>query len=238
MLYVVPTPIGNLDDITLRAIKLFEKAKIVLCEDGRVTSKLFNLIGIKNKPHFINIQKNLKINESGIKEALKSCQKVNHGVQLAQLTIDEDQNIVCLVSDAGTPAISDPGFEVLEIARSLDVDYTTLPGATAMIPAIVNSNLVGKEFWFMGFLPLKKGRLTKWKLIASSEIPVIIYESVHRIAKFVEESKMYINPNSKICICQELTKSHENNYITTIKDLDISKINQKGEFVIVIEQQK
>jgi 16S rRNA (cytidine1402-2'-O)-methyltransferase len=234
MLYVVPTPIGNLDDITVRAIKLFEKAKIILCEDGRVTSKLFSLIGIKNKPHFVNIQKNLKINESGIKEALKNCQKSNIDRTIPQITIEEDEQIVCLVSDAGTPAISDPGFEVLEIARSFDVDYTTLPGATAMIPAIVNSNLVGKEFWFVGFLPLKKGRLTKWKSISQSQIPVIIYESVHRIAKFVEEAKLHLKGKTKVCISQELTKSHENNYITTIEELDATKINHKGEFVIVI----
>jgi 16S rRNA (cytidine1402-2'-O)-methyltransferase len=150
------------------------------------------------------------------------------------IKLEEDSNIIALVSDAGTPGISDPAFEVLKIAQELGINYTTLPGATAVIPAVVNSNLITKEFLFLGFLPLKKGRMTEWKRIANSQTPVVIYESCHRIKKFLEEVRLYLNLQTKICINQEISKSHENIWVGTVDQVQNYTLVEKGEFVIVI----
>ena len=141
MLYITPTPVGNLEDITLRAVRLFKEAKAIINEDYRQNRKLLDLIEIENKPQFFDITRNQNLNLSGIKKALE----IAH------------EDTVLLVSDAGTPVISDPGRMVIEMAIESKVQYTTLPGATALIPSIVNSNIIQKEFHFMGFLPIKKG---------------------------------------------------------------------------------
>ena len=220
MLYIVPTPIGNLQDITLRAIKTLESAETVLCEDPRVTRKLYNLLELQNKPRFVQLERDHNFNNNEIKATL------NENLV--------DNKIIALVSDAGTPGISDPAFEVLQIVLEIGLSYTTLPGATAVIPAIVNSNLVSKEFLFLGFLPIKKGRQTEWKRISNSSTPVVIYESCHRIAKFIEECQQFLVPATKICINQEISKSHENIWIGTIDDIKKYPFVAKGEFVIVI----
>ncbi len=234
MIYFVPTPIGNLQDITLRAINVFEKAKFVLCEDGRVSSKLFRLLNIKNQPTFVNLIKNNEFNLSGIEFCLSS----NLATQQLIHNLDEDNLVIAVVSDAGTPTISDPGYEVVQLAQKLELQYTVLPGSTALIPALVASGRSGAGFKFLGFLPTKKGRQTAFKKIVSSlesdNKPIIIYESVHRIEKFIQEAQGLLQPSTKICICQELTKMNETYWIGTIADLGNFKLTSKGEFVIVM----
>ena len=241
MLYIVPTPIGNLDDITVRAKKVFEKAKIVLCEDGKITAKLFQLLEIKNKPHFVNIVRNNVFNTSGVTKALENIIGTNTDTNLnntihifANLSLENDEQVVAMVSDAGTPGISDPGYETIALAQKLAVQYTVLPGATAFVPSAVVSNLISKEFIFWGFLPLKKGRQTAWKELNNSQLPVIMYESVHRIAKWIEEAQVYLSPSTQICISQEISKKHENHWIGTTSELSIYPLVEKGEFVITV----
>ena len=235
MLYVVPTPIGNLDDITIRAKKVFDKAKFVLCEDGRITSKLFRLLGITNQPTFINLVKNNQFNTSGIQFALTS----NLGNQTIVDNLESDNMVIALVSDAGTPAVSDPGYEVIRMVQELELQYTVLPGATAFVPALVASGMAGSSFEFVGFLPLKKGRQSAWQDIRlrleNNRQPIILYESVHRITKFIQESQQFLSPTTRIWIGQELTKSHETYYQATIATIDPLRITQKGEFVIVLQ---
>jgi 16S rRNA (cytidine1402-2'-O)-methyltransferase len=218
MLYIIPTPIGNLEDITLRAIKTMEKVSFVLCEDGRISSKLFNLLEIKNKPTFVNIVKNNQFNYDGIKFCLQS----NPDVDFA------------LMSDAGTPAISDPGFEVVKMVQDLNIPYTVLPGATAFVPALVASNLQSKIFEFWGFLPLKKGRSSAWKTIQESQNTIILYESVHRIKKLQQEMVEKLKPDRPIFVAQEISKSHENYWRGTVSKFQDYIITEKGEFVVVI----
>lgn len=223
MLYVVPTPIGNLEDITLRAVRLFGKAKIILCEDSRQTRKLMTLLEITNKPKFVDLVRNQKYNFKGVQEAVSELE-------------NNPELVVLLVSDAGTPGISDPGFEVIRLLQQKNLKYTVLPGATAFVPALVASNLVSKEFRFVGFLPLKKGRQKLWKEIIRSQNPIIIYESVHRIMKMLEEIKINLEPERKICICRELTKTFEEIWVGSVKELENLKIVEKGEFVVVIDK--
>ena len=240
MLYIVPTPIGNLEDITIRSTKVLQKAKVILCEDPRMTHKLLELLEIKNKPILVQLERNHEFNRKPITEVLETLVtdklKVDDYFYIqAKLNLDDDKHVIALVSDAGTPGISDPAFEVLKVAQELNIDYTTLPGATAAIPAIVSSNLITKSFLFLGFIPLKKGRQTEWKLIAESKTPVVLYESCHRISKFIEEAKIYLAPESKISISQEISKTHENIWVGSVQNLPLYPLVEKGEFVVVIK---
>jgi 16S rRNA (cytidine1402-2'-O)-methyltransferase len=239
MLYIVPTPIGNLEDITIRSLKVLEKAKILLCEDPKITHKLLELLKVENKPKFVQLERNHSFNEKEITTTLESLKGDEPLIEdcfytQPKMKLEDDSNIIALVSDAGTPGISDPAFEVLKVAQNLNIDYTTLPGATAAIPAAVNSNLITKEFLFLGFIPLKKGRQSEWKRIAASTTPVVIYESCHRIAKFITEASQFLEPNSKISITQEISKTFENIWVSKIQNLPSYPLVEKGEFVIVI----
>jgi 16S rRNA (cytidine1402-2'-O)-methyltransferase len=238
MLYIVPTPIGNLDDMTIRGLKVLQNAKLILCEDPRVTAKLLELLKIENKPKLVQLERNHSFNYNEIWKILNDSKpnETYSDFYYSQnnLKLIDDENVMALISDAGTPGISDPAFEVLKIVQELGINYTTLPGATAAIPAIVNSNLITKEFLFLGFLPIKKGRMTEWKRIANSETPVVIYESCHRIKKFLEETTTYLEPKSKICINQEISKSHENIWVGTVDQVQNYNLVEKGEFVVVI----
>lgn len=233
MLHVIPTPIGNLEDITRRALKLFEKADFVLCEDGRITSKLFTLLKIQNKPSYINLSKDNKFNYSGVKYCLETNLR-NTNFNTINVGSNETDKTIILVSDAGTPCISDPGFEVIKLAKQLHIDYTVLPGASAFSTALVASGFGGSGFKFLGFLPLKKGRTTVWKKIKEADVPIVLYESVHRITKLLAEIQTYLEPERQICICQELTKLNENYLHTKVNDLDKIQLIIKGEFVVVI----
>lgn len=235
MLYLVPTPIGNLDDITVRTLKLFEQADVVLTEDGRQTSKLFQQLGIQNKPKFINLTKNHRFNRPAVEKALSSS-RANTDSPLLPLTRgkNSDEEIVLLLTDSGTPGISDPAFETIQLAQELDAPYSTLPGPTALIPAVVNSGLISKEFHFLGFLPIKNGRQKTWQRVATSTIPTVIYESVHRLEKFLKEAKEHLEPDRKISYSREISKLHEEVWTGTVTELSQKEITPKGEFVWVI----
>lgn len=238
MLYFVPTPIGNLGDITLRALEVLKKANVVLCEDGRVTSQLFRLLKIENKPRFVNLIKAHIFNEKEVLEVFENLEKTgfdncDYSFQQGDENL-ENEFVVAVVTDAGTPGISDPGFEVIKLAQQNGVAYTTLPGATAVTPAVVNSGLVGKEFLFLGFLPIKKGRQKLWQKIVESEYPVILYESNHRIGRFIKEAGEYLDQDRKVCFCREISKKFEQIWVGSVAELVDLKIKEKGEFVVVV----
>ncbi|MBS1592348.1 MAG: 16S rRNA (cytidine(1402)-2'-O)-methyltransferase [Bacteroidetes bacterium] len=218
MLYLVPTPIGNLKDITLRAIETLQSVDVILCEDTRTSSKLL---------HHYNIQKPLspyhQHNEHKIVEHL--IQQMQTGKTFA------------LITDAGTPGISDPAFLLVRECIKQNIKVECLPGATAFVPALVNSGLPCNSFLFEGFLPIKKGRQTKLKQLAQEERTFILYESPIRLVKTLEELIVYLNENRKCCVTRELTKMFEENKRGTLKEVaEYFKAKQvKGEIVIVIE---
>jgi len=218
MLYLVPTPLGNLKDITFRAIEVLQSVDVILCEDTRTSSRLLN--------HY-SIQKPLspyhQHNEHKI--AAHLVQQMLAGKTFA------------LITDAGTPAISDPAFLLVRECIAHDVKVECLPGATAFVPALVNSGLTTNSFVFEGFLPLKKGRQTKLKQLATEERTIILYESPMRLVKSLEEFIVYFGAERKCCVSRELTKMFEENKRGTLKDVaDYFKSKAvKGEIVIVIE---
>jgi 16S rRNA (cytidine1402-2'-O)-methyltransferase len=224
MLYIVPVPVGNLEDITLRGVRLFRQAQTIITEDSRQTRKLMKLLEIENKPRFIDITKNHTLNDKGIKDGLLQASIV--------------ESVVLLVTDSGTPGVSDPGCEIIRYALDNGIPYTVLPGATAFVPALVGSGLVEKEFTFLGFLPIKKGRQSTWKSIVSTLYPVVLYESVHRIGKWITEAQDYLEPERKLCISREISKTFETIWVGTVAELNEMKLVEKGEFVIVVDKMK
>ena len=220
-LYIVPTPIGNLEDITLRAIRILKEVDIILAEDTRNTAKLLNHYGIetKMKPHHqFNEHKSLP----GIIE---------------KITIGEK---IALVSDAGTPEISDPGFLLVRECLKNDIEVECLPGATAFIPALVNSGLPSDKFSFEGFLPQKKGRKTKLEQLAAQSYTMIFYESPFRLVKTLEQFIKYFGEDRLASVSRELTKIHEETKRDTLKSLKVyfSIKKVKGEIVIIVEGKK
>lgn len=229
VLYFVPVPIGNLEDISLRAIKLLQKAQTIISEDPRQTGKLIQLLDLKTTAKYIQITKNQHFNTTQIHKELELLAKTE------QRNVDpENEQIICVVSDAGTPGLSDPGIEIIQIAQQLNLKYTVLPGSNALVPAIVASGLIWKEFWFVGFLPIKKGRNKQWGKIATSEIPVVLYESVHRMEKFLVECKENLVRDREICIIKDISKLHEVVLRTKMSEIDSLNLNFKGEFVVII----
>lgn len=216
-LFIVATPIGNLEDITLRALRVLKEADYVLCEDTRVTKKLFEHYQIKTLTLSYH-QHSGKARVNLIIELLKS------GKNLA------------LVADAGTPCISDPGSqlvaEVLTIKKD-DCNVVPIPGPSAITSAISVSGMQIDKFLFFGFLPHKKGRQTLLKKISESEYPVVLYESVHRIGKLLEELS---DQNYQLVVCRELTKKFETIYRGTVEEVKakLKKEEIKGEFVVII----
>lgn len=221
LLYIIPTPIGNLEDITLRAIRILGEVDSVLCEDTRQTGKLL---------HHLNISKKLiayhKDNEH------QTLQQV-----IERLKVGET---IALVSDAGTPGISDPGFLIVRECIKHGIKVETLPGPTAFVPALINSGFPCDEFVFMGFLPHKKGRQTMHKRIAAEERTIILYESNHRLVKLLEEFKTSIGNTRLISVSRELTKMFEENARGTAEELHLhfSKKEVKGECVVVIDRKQ
>ncbi|MGR3809509.1 16S rRNA (cytidine(1402)-2'-O)-methyltransferase [Jiulongibacter sp. NS-SX5] len=217
-LHVVPTPIGNLEDITLRAIRFLKEADLILAEDTRKTGILLKHLELK-KPmqsfHIFNEHKTLK----GVIQKLK-----------------ENQNI-CLVSDAGTPAISDPGFLLVRECIAEEIEVECLPGATAFVPALVNSGLPSDSFVFEGFLPVKKGRQTKLTELAAETRTMIFYESPHRLLKSLSDFIEYFGEERQACVSRELTKIHEENVRGSLSEILSNFADRpiKGEIVIVIE---
>jgi 16S rRNA (cytidine1402-2'-O)-methyltransferase len=220
-LYVVATPIGNLQDITLRAIEILKSVDLILCEDTRITQKLLNHFEIKNKTVSFH-----KFSEE------------NKYQKIFDL-LSDDKNLA-LVSDAGTPAISDPGaFLVKEIKEKLpDTEIITIPGASALTSAVSIAGLDSGQFVFLGFPPHKKGRKTFFEEIVKYEIPVIFYESKHRIIKSLE-SLNEILPDREIFVAKELTKINEKSFSGTAAEIiETLKTDQnllKGEFVIIVK---
>lgn len=220
-LYIVPTPIGNLKDITYRAVEVLKQVDIILAEDTRQTKKLTNHYGIDKM-----MWSHHKFNEHKATESL--IEKLNTGSNFA------------LVSDGGTPGISDPGFFLVRACLQNNIEVETLPGAVAFVPALINSGFPTDKFVFEGFLPHKKGRKTLLEKIASEKKTVILYESPHRIVKTLEQICEYISPTRLVSISRELTKTFEETRRGTAEELlaHYTKHKAKGEIVLCIGQEK
>ena len=220
-LYIVPTPIGNLEDITLRSINVLIDSDLVLCEDTRRSKILMS--------HY-------KINTQ-----LKSFHKFNEHKEVDSIVgqIKEGKKI-SLISDAGTPGISDPGFLIVRTCIESEIEIECLPGATAFVPALINSGIPSDKFVFEGFLPVKKGRKTRLETLSNEERTMIFYESPHKILKTLNDFKVNFGSERKISISRELTKVYEENIRGTVEEV-ISFFGDKkikGEIVIVVEGNK
>ena len=217
-LYIVPTPIGNLDDITLRAIKVLEDVDLILCEDTRRSKKLLNHLEIKSQlrsHHKFNEHKEVKIIVDKIKEG----------------------NNVAVISDAGTPGISDPGFLIVRTCLENDIEVECLPGASALIPALIISGISADKFIFEGFLPVKKGRKTRLSALCLETRTMIFYESPHKLLKTLVDFESSFGPERKVSISREITKLFEETLRGSIKELINIYANKKpkGEYVIVVQ---
>ena len=217
MLYLVPTPIGNLKDFTFRAIEVLQSVDFILCEDTRTSSKLLQHYKI-HKP----LTPYHQHNEHKV---------LDHLVQQLQA----GKNIA-LITDAGTPGISDPAFLLVRACIQAGVQVETLPGATAFVPALVNSGIPSTRFCFEGFLPLKKGRQTLLKTLAEEERTIILYESPQRLIKTLEECCNYFGEERWCSVSRELTKRFEENFRGSLRDCinHFSAKTIKGELVIVL----
>ncbi len=217
-LFLVPTPIGNLEDITLRAIRILKEVELVLCEDTRTSKKLLQ--------HF------------QIETPLKSYHSFNeHGTTPQIIEQLQAGQQIALISDAGTPAISDPGFLLVRACVEAGVKVECLPGATALIPALVISGLPADKFYFEGFLPHKKGRQTRLKYLAALPHTFIMYESPFRVAKCLQQLAEHCGANRKAAVIREISKMHETAKRGTLEELiqQFPKEKKvKGEIVIVV----
>ena len=216
-LYLVPTPIGNLEDITFRAIKVLKNADLILVEDSRRSSKLLSYYGI-NKPikKYHSYNEHIKIN-------------------LFISELKEEKSIV-LITDAGTPSISDPGFLLVRESIKNEIEIECLPGATAIIPALVQSGLPSERFVFEGFLPVRKGRKKRLEELEKEKRTIIIYESPHRIIKTLNDLLLFFSENRMIAISREMTKIYQETYRGSIKQTleHFKRKLPKGEFVICV----
>jgi 16S rRNA (cytidine1402-2'-O)-methyltransferase len=220
-LFIVPTSIGNLEDMTLRAIRVLSEVDFILAEDTRTTSVLLKHYDI-SRPLLAYHQNN----EHKVFERI--CNRIGQGATAA------------LVSDAGTPAISDPGFLIVRECLKNNVPVECLPGATAFLPALVNSGLAADRFVFEGFLPHKKGRKSKLEFLCELPYTVIFYESPHRLLKTLEQLALHFGANRAASVSRELTKIYEETLRGTLAELleIFSQKTIKGEFVIVVEGKK
>ena len=220
-LFIVPTPIGNLEDMTFRAINVLKEADLILAEDTRTSGKLLQHFGIQNK--------------------LSSHHKFNEHQSVEGITKRlEAGETIALISDAGTPGISDPGFLIVRSCIAKGIDVECLPGATALIPAIVNSGLPCDRFCFEGFLPQKKGRQTRLKELALEERTMVFYESPYRLIKTLEQFTEYFGEDRQASVSREISKLYEENAHGTLNEL-IAHFNSKtikGEIVIVVSGNK
>jgi len=220
-LYIVPTPIGNLDDITLRAIKVLKEVDLILAEDTRTSGKLLKHFEISTQMHSHHMHNEHKMVDR-IVERLKSGETI------------------ALISDAGTPAISDPGFLLTRACIQNNIEVDCLPGATAFVPALVNSGLPNDKFVFEGFLPIKKGRQTRLELLAEESRTMIFYESPHKLIKTLIQFAKYFGKDRQISVSRELTKMYEETVRGTTTELIeyFTTKPPKGEFVIVVGGKK
>ncbi len=216
-LYIVPTPIGNLDDITLRAIKVLKAVDVVIAEDTRTSGVLLKHLDI-HKP-------------------LQSYHIFNEHQTVSRIIAQmEEGKTFALISDAGTPSISDPGFLLIRESLKAEIAIECLPGATAFVPALVKSGLPSDKFVFEGFLPHKKGRKTRLELLAQEERTIILYESPHRIQKCLEQLAEHCGKDRKASVSRELTKVYEETLNGTLEELilQFDGKSPKGEFVVVV----
>lgn len=219
-LYLVPVPIGNLGDVTLRALEHLRRADIIACEDTRTTGQLLKLLDIPHK----KLASYHEHNEE--RSAMRLLDAVRQGAAVA------------LVSDAGTPCISDPGYRVVALAHEQHIKVVPLAGASALLLAVAASGLPTNEFVFMGFPPHKKGRKTFVQRVVAEPRTTVLYESPYRILKLLDELQEAGAGQRRMCVCRELTKKHEEVVQGTVdecKALLASRAAQKGEFAIVVE---
>ena len=216
-LYIVPTPIGNLEDMTFRAIRILKEVDLILAEDTRTSGKLLKHFEIGTHMHSHHMH-----NEHKTVENLIS--RLQAGEQIA------------LISDAGTPAISDPGFLLTRACVENKIDVECLPGATAFVPALVNSGLPNDRFIFEGFLPEKKGRQTRYLALAEETRTMILYVSPHKLVKSLAEFITYFGEDRPVCVSRELSKLHEENVRGTAREVLTHFENKppKGEIVVVV----
>ena len=217
ILYVVPTPVGNMEDITLRAIRILKEADLILAEDTRTSGILLKHFEIKN-----HLMSHHKFNEhgttAGIVERLKGGQTI------------------ALISDAGTPGISDPGFYLIREAIAAGIEVQTLPGATAFVPALINSGLPCEKFVFEGFLPHKKGRQTAIQRLSEESRTIILYESPYRLVKLLEQLIEVMGEERQVSVSREISKLHAETVRGTLREVHahFSQGEVKGEIVVIL----
>ena len=218
ILYVVPTPVGNLEDMTLRAVRVLKEADVVLAEDTRTSGVLLKHFDIKN--HLVSHH---KFNEHGTSASIVECLKAGA--------------TVALISDAGTPGISDPGFYLVREAVNAGVTVQCLPGATAFVPALVSSGLPCDRFCFEGFLPQKKGRATRLEALKDEARTMVFYESPYRVLKTLQQFAECFGEDRRVSACREISKVHEESVRGTLAEViaHFKETEPRGEFVIVVE---
>ena len=218
MLYIVPTPIGNLQDITLRALEVLKQVDLILAEDTRNSIKLLNHFQI-------------------IKPLTPFHQHNEHLVLQHLINQLLEGKKMAMISDAGTPGISDPAFLLVRECIKVGVKVETLPGATAFVPALVNSGLPSNRFCFEGFIPVKKGRQTLLKTLVEEDRTMVFYESPHRLIRTLQDFIEYFGSDRQCCVSRELSKLHEENARGTLSEvlLHFQQKEVKGEIVIVVE---
>jgi 16S rRNA (cytidine1402-2'-O)-methyltransferase len=218
MVYFIATPIGNMGDITIRSKELLLSLDCLIVENFATTSKLLKNLGRENMPKIISFIKNDKFNSFQISQLLAEYENVG------------------VVSEAGMPSISDPGYQLTEYIKSTDYQYSVLPGACSVDVAVAASGLVNKGYIFLGFVPTKKGKETFFKEASEYDLPLVMFESVHRMDKFIEILPKYFGPDTEVFIARELTKVFEEYIHTTVQELKNINLILKGEFVIVIRK--
>ena len=218
ILYVVPTPVGNLEDMTLRAVRVLKEADVVLAEDTRTSGVLLKHFDIKN--HLVSHH---KFNEHGTSASI--VERLKAGATVA------------LISDAGTPGISDPGFYLVREAVNAGVTVQCLPGATAFVPALVSSGLPCDRFCFEGFLPQKKGRATRLEALKDEARTMVFYESPYRVLKTLQQFAECFGEDRRVSACREISKVHEESVRGTLAEViaHFKETEPRGEFVIVVE---
>lgn len=216
-LSIVPTPIGNLNDITYRAIKVLKDSDIILCEDTRISKRLLDKYSIDKPLYSYHIHNEHKVVEKYIQYII-SGKKVS------------------LISDAGTPGISDPGYLIIRESIKKNIEIDCLPGPTAFVPALINSGISSDKFVFEGFLPKKKGRMSRIEFLKEEKRSIIIYESPHRIKRLIEELKTVFGGQRLVSISRELSKIHQENIRGTLDEVDknLESKNIKGEVILII----